>query len=96
MANWASERRLDFIDFRMVTSGVVHRADIMRTFGVSQAQASLDLNTFLRLYPGSMIYDKTIKRYTRESGYKTRRMIGDAFRAAMVLLAGHPMGWDWD
>ena len=92
---WAAERRLDYIDFRMMTSGYIRRADLMRTFGVSMPQASQDLNRFLALHPKSFTYDKTIKRYVRCDGYKTRRGLTRAVRLALAELQAtkHPMSW---
>ncbi|OWY61847.1 hypothetical protein B7486_61595, partial [cyanobacterium TDX16] len=69
--NWFAERRLDYIDFRLVTVGHIQRGDIMDTFGVSMPQASADLNRFIGLAPRAMAYDKTAKRYVARKGYKT-------------------------
>lgn len=95
MASWEADRRLDYIDFRMMTAGTLRREDIMRTFGVSMPQASKDINEFLRLHPGSLVYDKTAKCYVPCKGYATRR--GMTERVLLLLTAlsreGHPMGW---
>lgn len=60
---WASDRRLDYIDWRLATHGEVQRADIGNLFDVSVPQASADLSEFMRQHPGAMEYDKTRKRY---------------------------------
>lgn len=94
--NWAAERRLDYIDFRLVTAGTVRRADIMRTFGVSLPQASGDLSHFMRLYRKALLYDKSAKQYVpRHEGYQTRRgFTPNVIRAfAQLRSAGHALGW---
>ena len=71
---WASDRRLDFIDHCLALRGEVQRADIMRVFGVSEAQASQDISAFGREHPGAMSYDKSAKRYVpARSRYKRQR-----------------------
>lgn len=94
--NWFAARRLDYIDFRLVTAGTVNRADIMLAFGVSMVQASADLTAFAVLYPGSLRYDKSAKCYTARPGYRTLR--GNT-AAVLKLIAklravGHPLGWE--
>lgn len=93
---YAIERRLDYIDWRLAQFGEVQRADIARTFGVSQSQASGDLNLFLTEHPKIMGYDKTRKRYVPANGrYKSvRGWTPTTIRAMRVLaMRGHPMGW---
>lgn len=93
--NWAQERRLDYIDFRMVTCGWVSRSDLIRTFGISLPQASTDLGSFLTLYPDSLVYDKSAKLYKPCAKYKTRRGFSVAVIEAVHRLqnAKHPLGW---
>lgn len=94
--NWAADRRLDYIDFRMVTVGSVRRSDLMRTFGVSMPQASADINRFLKLYRKAIVYDRSEKQYVaRHDGYVSRRGFGpDVLKAiAQLRTAGHPLGW---
>ena len=94
---WATDRRLDYIDWRLGRRGEVHRGDLIRVFGVSPSQASADLASFLRAYRGAMRYDRRAKRYVpREQPYASRRGMDDpAVRRAISLLAraSHPMGW---
>ena len=93
--NWASKRRLDYIDFRIVTAGAICRSDIMATFGVSTPQASTDIRRFLELYPDTIVYDKTAKRYVPRKGYRTLRGNTPAVVRALTTLraAAHPFGW---
>lgn len=93
--NWGAARRLDYIDFRMVTTKGVRRSDIMLTFGVSMPAASASLNQFLALYPDSIVYDKTAKRYVPAKGYKTLRGNTPGVLKAVAKLRSlkSPLGW---
>ena len=94
---WASERRLDYIDWRLAVHGTVRRENIQQAFGLSQGQASGDLTAFRDLYPDAMWYDPAFKRYMPSAHpYCVRRgMDSTEVRTALALLAkaGHPMGW---
>lgn len=71
---YAANRRLDFIDHRLLTHGQLERADIERTFGVSNSQASGDIQAFLAAHRGAMKYDKSMRRYVpRKQPYESRR-----------------------
>lgn len=76
--NWGVERRLEFIEFRLSWEGGLRRKDIMRTFHVSEPQASKDLTLYQERAPGNAEYDRNSKRY----------VAGGAFRP--VLLEGGP------
>lgn len=76
--SWFTERRLDFIDYRLAVAGEVQRSDLVNTFGISVPQASADIGAFMRLYPKAMRYDSTAKRYvpartSAERPYKPQR-----------------------
>lgn len=60
---WGVERRLEFIEFRLLWEGGLNRADITERFGVSVPQASKDLSLYQALAPENMIYDRSAKRY---------------------------------
>jgi len=62
---WGIERRLEFIEFRLFWEGHVNRGDLMATFGISINQASADLNRYLGMAPGNMVYDKSARAYVR-------------------------------
>lgn len=94
--NWFVERRLDYIDWRMWTAGALRRADIERNFGVSQAQASLDINEFIRRFPKALAYDASAKQYVpaAECYQSVRGMSGDVARALSRLASsGYGMAW---
>jgi hypothetical protein len=91
--------RLAYVDWRLSVHGEVNRADIMRTFGVSLGQASVDLTEFQRLYPDRIEYDKYRKRYIPAGrAYRPIREYGhddpNVLRGISLLAAaGHPLGW---
>ena len=62
---WGIERRLEFIEFRLFWEGHVNRGDLMAAFGISINQASTDLNRYLGMAPGNMVYDKSARAYVR-------------------------------
>jgi hypothetical protein len=74
---WATDRRLDYIDWRLAEHGEIQRADLMRVFAVSEQQASIDLNAFIATHPGAMEYDKSAKRYVRAKRGRSRGKVYD-------------------
>jgi hypothetical protein len=60
--NWYQERRLDWIEDRLLSAGTLQRSDIMTYFGVSLPQASKDIQAYQRLNK-ALVYDKSAKVY---------------------------------
>lgn len=67
MSTWAREQRIDFIREELDAKGYVNRADLMGHFGISIAQASIDIREFKRQYPKAMRYNLSAKRYEATS-----------------------------
>ncbi|WP_213286700.1 YafY family protein [Bradyrhizobium sp. sGM-13] len=67
---WGVERRLEFIEFRLLWEGGVNRADLIDTFGISVPQASKDLSLYQEQAPGNVVYDKSAKRYVASEDFK--------------------------
>ena len=65
---WAADQRQAYIAIRLGTHGWIQRKHLADHFQVSIAQASIDLNRFIRERPGIMTYDKTAKRYVTAPG----------------------------
>jgi hypothetical protein len=65
---WATDCRLDTIDWLLLMEGSVRRGDLMQIFGVSESQASKDLGEFDRAHPGAMRYDLRAKQYVPTNG----------------------------
>jgi hypothetical protein len=60
---WAQSQRIAFIRGRLLRPGFINRAHLMKRFGISMPQASIDIREFLKLYPTAMEYNKAAKRY---------------------------------
>lgn len=65
MSRWFATHRQAWIKEALASAGHIRREDIKRQFGVSVAQASLDLRRFQEENPGLLSYNKTAKRYER-------------------------------
>ena len=63
MSNWFETQRLDWIAETLRVFGFINREHLERKFGISQPQASNDLQRFLRANPDAMTYDLSGKRY---------------------------------
>lgn len=66
---WGVERKLQFIEFRLFWEGHVNRSHLIDQFGISQNQASGDLNRYIALAPDNMAYDKSGKTYVRAAPF---------------------------
>lgn len=60
---WAAQQRQNYIGDRLRNVGTLNRFDIETEFGISAAQASIDIAYFISIYPDVMRYDKTLKSY---------------------------------
>ena len=67
---WAPERRLEFIDFRLLWDGTINRGELVDFFGISIQQASYDLAKYAELAPSNLSYDKSAKTYRAAAGFK--------------------------
>jgi hypothetical protein len=55
--------RHDWIAEMLRIYGFINREHLIRKFGVSVPQASVDLNRFRKLHPDAITYDGRAKRY---------------------------------
>lgn len=67
---WGAERRLEFIDFRLLWDRTVNRTELVEFFSISPQQASSDLATYQRLAPKNIAYDKSRKTYIATHEFK--------------------------
>jgi hypothetical protein len=63
--NWCERQRQLWIADMLAVYGFINREHLQRKFGISQPQASKDLQTFVRAHPRAMSYDATRKTYVR-------------------------------
>lgn len=61
--NWAAQERLRSVERALWWRGWIGRPDLAAMFGISAAQASSDLQKYLELNPGAMVYQTSRKRY---------------------------------
>jgi hypothetical protein len=66
---WSQERRLEFIEFRLLWEGKINRGELVNFFGTSIQQASLDISRYSKLAPGNLEYDKSDKVYRVSAGF---------------------------
>jgi len=57
---WANRQRLQYIEIMAFYTGVVTRSDIAKTFGLSDAAATKDLNLYNQIAPDNFIYKHAV------------------------------------
>jgi hypothetical protein len=85
---WSTERRLEFIEFRLFWEGRINRSDLVEFFSISVPQASADLNHYQTVAEGNIEYDKTAKAYVVAARFKPIFFTpsADRFLAELRLL----------
>ena len=63
MTSWCTDHRQAWIADMLRVYGYITRAHLQRMFGISEPQASIDLNVFRRAHPDAMSYDLSRKMY---------------------------------
>jgi len=63
--NWFATYRQKWISEMLLVYGFINREHLMTKFGISQPQASTDLQVFARDHPTMMQYDTSRKTYVR-------------------------------
>ena len=86
---WSTERRLEFIEFRLFWDGRVNRSDLVEFFGISVPQASTDLGRYQEVADRNLVYDKRAKSYLVTPEFKPVLLDLDAQRylAQLRLIA---------
>ncbi|MCR5536626.1 MAG: WYL domain-containing protein [Succinivibrio sp.] len=73
---WSQTRRLEFIDYRLAVEGKINRQDLVKYFGISVPQASLDLSCYQDLVSKAdpprenLSYNRHLKVYLRSKDFK--------------------------
>jgi hypothetical protein len=86
------QRRLDFIDFRLLWSGRFNRQDLTDTFQISPQQASADIGAYQERAPHNLDYDRALKTYVRAATFRPEFMQADTDRY-LLQLVGIRSGW---
>jgi hypothetical protein len=87
---WSVERRLEFIERRLIWEGRINRADLVTRFGVSPNQATADLRRFEAGRPGALDYDTRAKTYRAGPGLRpaTDADVGALMREFRLIAEG--------
>lgn len=67
---WGQDRRLEFIEFRLLWDGKINRGEVAGYFDVSIQQASLDFAKYMALARDNMEYDRREKVYRATKRFK--------------------------
>lgn len=67
MSDWFQNRRYEWIKESVEIFGFIQREHIQRKFQVSTPQASADLGHVMAMWPRFMTYNKSTKRYERNT-----------------------------
>jgi predicted DNA-binding transcriptional regulator YafY len=84
---WGTERRLEFVEFRIFWDGVISRGELVEEFGVSVPQASADFALYQKMAPGNIEYDSSKKRYVATPAFSPKYLIPNADRYLAQLKA---------
>src|ERR1700722_7506247 len=60
---WGQDRRLEFIEFRLLWDGKINRGEVAEYFNISIQQASLDFAKYMVFAEDNMEYDRREKVY---------------------------------
>ena len=63
MSAWFESQRQAWIAEMLAIYGFINRRHLQRKFGISEPQASIDLQKFSQAHPGAIQYDTTQKCY---------------------------------
>ena len=84
---WGRERRLAFIEFRLLWEGRVNRRDLQDFFGISAPQASTDLQHYVEIQGDGAAYDASAKAYVPTARFAPRLVPHEADGYLHELLA---------
>lgn len=89
--SWGQERRLEFIEFRLLWEGRINRGELVDFFGTSIQQASLDLARYMEIAPDNLEYNKREKVYRVTNKFRPALTIRDS-QAFLNQLLGLTTG----
>ena len=80
----SQRQRLLFLEAVLQKAGAARRVDIVEEFGVSPAQASVDIRRYRELAPANMVYEPRVKAYLRATDFAPK------FEKCVCACCGHP------
>ncbi|AJY68383.1 hypothetical protein RW64_01615 [Geobacter sulfurreducens] len=60
---WSTQKRLQFLEFKLYWEGKVNRGDLTAEFGISIPQASVDFTKYQEMAPQNIFYNSSAKHY---------------------------------
>lgn len=69
---WSARERQMFIERLGWWRGTVNRGDLNDVFGISAAQASADIQSYIGMNPNALVYNLRSKRYEAQAGMTCR------------------------
>lgn len=75
--SWGQDRRLEFIEFRLLWEGKINRGELAEFFGISIQQASLDFANYMVVAEDNMEYDRSEKVYRATPRIKPKFLAPD-------------------
>ncbi len=85
---WAARQRLRFIENCAWWKGVINRTDVVDYFGISMAQASSDIQSYLEVNPDCVIYNLRLKRYETADDMRCRLAPPNLAEGVALFLGG--------
>jgi len=77
LGRWGQDRRLEFIEFRLLWEGKINRGELADFFGISIQQASLDFAKYMVVAEDNMEYDRSEKVYRATPRFEPRFLAPD-------------------
>lgn len=84
---WGMEQRLEFIEFRLFWDGELSRADLIKKFGISVPQASIDISRYKNVASSNIEYDASKRRYVPSETFKPIFYVPNPERYLAQLVA---------
>ncbi len=67
---WNTRQRLQYIERTAFYTGIVTRSDVARSFGISDAAATKDLNLYSQIVPDNLIYKQSVFGFVPGPAFK--------------------------
>lgn len=65
---WSVQKRLEFLETRLLWQDRISRGDLVDFFDISTPQATKDLKMYQEKAPANLYYDKSVKQYVAAEG----------------------------
>lgn len=84
---WGMDQRLEFIEFRLFWDGELSRADLIKKFGISVPQASIDFSRYKEVASSNIEYDASRRRYVPSDNFRPLFYVPNPERYLAQLVA---------